>query len=89
MPGPIHTMQCPCGYSGWLKPGASEQTGLRVIAYDDQTPQLITVAESDAKARQLEIIPDPYVADAPIPDAYRCPVCGNNALEIFHTGFWD
>jgi hypothetical protein len=41
--------QCPCGFTSGVNPGATFDGKLHVIAYDPETPGLLTVEEQEAK----------------------------------------
>lgn len=93
MPGLLLEAQCPCSFSSVVLPG-SEANPLRgrVIAYNPDSADLITVDDKEAKQRGLRTIPDPYDT-LPLELAqkakFQCPSCHKHTMYFVNTGFWD
>ena len=67
MPGHMLDANCPCGFTGMIKVGASGPDGpdskLLVAAYDPEKGQLISIDVEVAEQRNLTVYEDPYLFD--------------------------
>lgn len=91
MPGPILDAACPCGFRSSVDPGSiwvRDHLESRVIVYDPDKNDLVTVEGGEAQRRKLKIYPDPYITGE-LDKLFPCPSCGKKTMRFRHCGFWD
>ncbi len=102
MPGHILDAKCACGFERKLRPGVSTVQDFQgyVMAYSANGRDLLTVKTQNAESESLVTVKDPYLeAELNRPwlenpshgpwGPYRCPSCGKQSLQLWHTGYWD
>ena len=109
MPGHVISLACSCGLSGLGTPGERHPgSGRKWMAYEPPKPStqsgvapdraqgtIVTVLETEARARGLIMLEDPFLIERG-PDGdrwgplkgYRCPQCGEDTLSMEKTGYW-
>ncbi len=103
MPGHMLRAECPCGFMSDVSPGSiwvRDHLESRVIAYDPDKNDLVTLEGGEARKRKLRIYPDPYlrfwmfpttdsVLAAGLDELFPCPSCDNETLRFRFGGWWD
>jgi hypothetical protein len=102
MPGHIIMLVCECGITTTVQPGALlEKTGFvaKVIVYDAEEKQFMTMRNDEAEDLGLKLFEDPYISNPAKfiyeleeevgSRGYECPNCNEMTLQYGFLGHWD